>query len=38
LLGERFTRRTGLWINLGDIMFVAAAPIAGPAARTAVSP
>jgi SAM-dependent methyltransferase len=24
LLGERFARRLGLWINLGDIMFVAA--------------
>lgn len=37
LMGERFTRRTGLWINLGDIMFVAAAPISGPANRAAVS-
>lgn len=24
LLGEKFARRLGLWINLGDIMFVAA--------------
>jgi SAM-dependent methyltransferase len=29
LLGERFTRGTGLWINLGDIMFVAATPTSG---------
>jgi SAM-dependent methyltransferase len=26
VLGERFARRSGLWINLGDIMFVAAEP------------
>jgi SAM-dependent methyltransferase len=29
-VGEPLSRRIGLWINLGDIMFVAAAPMAPP--------
>ena len=27
-IGERLAKRTGFWINLGDIMFVAATPAA----------